>query len=58
MAFMCRLQSRISASPTACPASEVPPPRGTMGTRFVRQKFTAATTSFASLGVSTATGVI
>ena len=55
--FMCREKSRTSPCPPAvCPASDVPPPRATIGTPRSAQMRTAALTSSAVRGKATAAG--
>jgi hypothetical protein len=56
MRAMCREKSMTSPGPTALPAIEVPPPRGTTGVPVSLQAFRAATTSATFRGNSTASG--
>ncbi len=53
---MCREVSMITARPTVCPARLVPAPRGNTGTECSAQTATAAATSPASRGKTTASG--
>ncbi len=55
-AFMCRVRSSTTPTPVACPAIDVPPPRGTTGTPASAQIRSAAATSCASRGATTPTG--
>ena len=54
--FMCRVKSRTTPVPVACPAIEVPPPRATTGTPCARQTDSTAATSSASRGATTPSG--
>ena len=51
-------RSRTTASPTACPASEVPPPRGSTGAPASAAVRTASATSPAWRGITTPSGSI
>ncbi|CAM5670428.1 hypothetical protein SFUMM280S_01902 [Streptomyces fumanus] len=54
--FMCRVKSSTTPVPVACPAIEVPPPRGTTGTPCARHTSSTAATSSASRGATTPSG--
>ncbi len=54
--FMWRVKSRTTPVPVACPAMEVPPPRATTGTMWLRHTSSTAATSSASCGATTPTG--
>lgn len=53
---MWRVKSRTTPVPVACPAMDVPPPRGTTGTPSSRHTASAAATSSASRGATTPRG--
>ncbi len=53
---MCRVKSSTTPVPVACPAIDVPPPRGTTGTPSSRQTASVAATSSASRGATTPSG--
>ncbi|CAM5581591.1 hypothetical protein SALBM311S_10734 [Streptomyces alboniger] len=54
--FMCRVKSSTTPVPVACPAIDVPPPRGTTGTPWSRHTARTAATSSASRGATTPSG--
>ncbi len=53
---MCRVKSSTTPVPVACPAMDVPPPRGTTGTPCRRHTSSTAATSSASTGATTPYG--
>ena len=52
----CTDRSSTTASPTACPASEVPPPRGSTGAPASAAARTASDTSAVWRGITTPSG--
>ena len=52
----CLVKSSTTAVLTACPAMDVPAPRGSTGTPYVEHTDTAASTSSVSSGVTTPIG--